>query len=167
MTVTNKHPAHRDVTYIGKEDPFVDRNYGSNLDFVPGQSRTVPAALAARFLLHTDCFEESKGETEAAKAAAKLADDNAKKSEKQLKDELKAKEQEDTDAKLAEQQRLEDERRKREDAIFEQHNLIDGLKKAELLDFIKDNYKEVVDSKRTVPDLRAHAKSLVDAQGII
>ncbi|SEF28505.1 hypothetical protein ABL840_26735 [Variovorax sp. NFACC27] len=46
------------VKYIGREDPFYDRLYGSNLSFVPGQTRTIPDLdLVAKFLRHSDCFE--------------------------------------------------------------------------------------------------------------
>lgn len=46
------------VKYIGREDPFYDRLYGSNLPFVPGQVRVITDLdLAAKFLRHDDCFE--------------------------------------------------------------------------------------------------------------
>lgn len=46
------------VKYIGREDPFYDRLYGSNLSFVPQQVRTIgDLDLVAKFLRHSDCFE--------------------------------------------------------------------------------------------------------------
>lgn len=47
------------VKYIGREDPFYDRLYGSNLSFVPRQVRTIgDLDLVAKFLRHSDCFEQ-------------------------------------------------------------------------------------------------------------
>jgi hypothetical protein len=46
------------VKYIGREDPFYDRLYSSNLTFVPEQVRTIgDLDLVAKFLRHSDCFE--------------------------------------------------------------------------------------------------------------
>ena len=48
------------VKYIGREDPFYDRLYGSNLPFVPGQVRVITDLdLVAKFLRHDDCFERA------------------------------------------------------------------------------------------------------------
>lgn len=51
------------VTYIGRENPFIERNYGSGLSFEPGQSRTVPDELAAKLLRHGDVFSTGKRES--------------------------------------------------------------------------------------------------------
>lgn len=46
------------VKYIGREDPFYDRLYGSNLSFEREQVRVIPDLdLVAKFLRHSDCFE--------------------------------------------------------------------------------------------------------------
>ncbi|WP_398493395.1 hypothetical protein [Variovorax sp.] len=46
------------VKYIGREDPFYDRLYGSNLSFKPEQVRPInDLDLVAKFLRHSDCFE--------------------------------------------------------------------------------------------------------------
>ncbi|MVT38562.1 hypothetical protein GO497_21505 [Acidovorax citrulli] len=67
------------VTYIGNDEPFKDRLYRSGLTFARGQTRLVPAPLAARFLQHTDVFKGADaGAAEDATqqgALAKQADD--------------------------------------------------------------------------------------------
>ncbi len=46
------------VKYIGREDPFYDRLYGSTLSFEREQVRVIPDLdLVAKFLRHSDCFE--------------------------------------------------------------------------------------------------------------
>ena len=46
------------VKYIGREDPFYDRLYGSNLSFEREQVRVISDLdLVAKFLRHSDCFE--------------------------------------------------------------------------------------------------------------
>lgn len=158
MTEFNKHPTHRDVTYIGKEDPFEDRNYGSNLQFVPGQTRSVPVALAARFLAHTDCFEEPAKADEA--AAVKTAATKAK------KEESEPKKDDDTDAVLKKQKEDEDAKRKKQDEVFMLHNQIDAMTKADIVEFVRTNFKETLDMKMAKGDMQAQAKSLVDRFGV-
>lgn len=154
MTATNKQPTHRDVTYIGKEDPFEDRNYGSSLQFEPGQTRSVPVALAARFLQHTDCFEELKAE--AAPVAKKAA---AIKTEKEQLDDDAAKQ-------LDQQKKDEDAKRKKNDEVFMLHNQIDAMTKADVADFMLTHFKEKADMKMSKADMQTQAKSLVDQFGV-
>lgn len=47
------------LVYIGKKY-FVDRLYGSGLDFEPNQVREVPSELARSFLRHADLFAVSQ-----------------------------------------------------------------------------------------------------------
>ena len=67
------------VTYTGTDDPYKDRIYRSGLTFTPGQTRVMPAPLAARFLRHSDVFKVGKTaeqlavEAVAAKQAAEQA----------------------------------------------------------------------------------------------
>lgn len=143
------HPTHKDVTYIGREDPFLDRNYGSGLEFVPGQTRNVPAALAARFLQHTDCFEQPKPEAaKPAKAAAVV------------------KPVDDTQEKLDQQQKDEAARRDKDNKTFELHQQIDSMTKAAVVEFVETNFKEKLDMKLSKADLQSQAKSLVDQFGV-
>jgi hypothetical protein len=45
------------VKYIGKRETYTDGAYGSHIQFVRGESRPVPAAIAAKLLKHTDVYE--------------------------------------------------------------------------------------------------------------
>lgn len=145
---------HRDVTYIGKEDPFLDRNYGSNLEFVPGQTRSVPAQLAARFLQHTDCFEEAVDEKPAAKPAAQKA-----------KEQEKAKEKDDTQKVLEEQEKAKEEQRRKDEQVLEMHMQIDSMTKKDVAEFMLANFKEKADMGKSKADLQAIAKNLVSQFG--
>lgn len=51
---------HRAVRFIGR-GAFFDRLYDSGLEFIPGQVRAVPEALARNFLNHKDLFEPYSG----------------------------------------------------------------------------------------------------------
>lgn len=146
---------HRDVTYIGKEDPFVDRNYGSSLEFTPGQTRTVPAALAMRFLAHTDCFKEETKEAAAPKAA------KAAKTEPDTK-----KVDEDTQKVLDAKKKEDDERRQKDEKVLEMHMQIDSMTKADVAEFMLTNFKEKADMKQSKADLQALAKNLVSQFGV-
>lgn len=148
----SKYPTHREVTYIGKEDPFEDRNYGSRLQFEPGQTRSVPVELAARFLQHTDCFQEPRA-TKAEPAKKATA---AKKEEQD----------DDTAALLKKQQEEADAKRKKQDEVFMLHNQIDSMTKADIVEFVQRNFKETLDMKMAKGDMQAQAKSLVDQFGV-
>lgn len=142
------HATHRDVTYIGKEDPFVDRNYGSRLEFVPGQTRTVPAELAMRFLAHTDCFKEGAIEAAEKKAAPTKKTD------------------EDTQKQLDKQKKEQEQRRDKEAAILDVHQQIDTMTKKDVAEFMLANYKEKADMGKSKAELQAIAKNLVSQFGI-
>lgn len=94
------------VVYTGRERPFVDRIYGTRLDWMPGQARAVPASLAAKFLRHTDCFKQGKvKKDEAAKAPV---DDTAQKLQEAAKRDEAKREEQDGKAVLIERLRRMD-----------------------------------------------------------
>lgn len=143
------HATHRDVTYIGKENPFVDRNYGSSLEFVPGQTRTVPAALAMRFLAHTDCFKEaSAAEKKAAPAKTDKTVDT------------------DTQKKLDDQKKVEDEQRRKDEQVLDMHQQIDSMTKKDVAEFMLTHFKEKADMAKPKADLQTLAKELVSKFGV-
>ena len=97
------------VTYTGREDPFIDRIYRTGLTFTPGQTRVMPAPLAARFLRHEDVFQKGKtadelvAEATAAEEAAALAADELKRKQAEALSDADriAAEQAEADAKRA------------------------------------------------------------------
>lgn len=50
------------VTYVGNDAPFVDRIYRTGLTFEHGQTRMLPAEIAARLLRHSDVFKMGHAE---------------------------------------------------------------------------------------------------------
>ena len=88
------------VVYTGRERPFIDRIYGTRLDWMPGQARAVPPELAARFLRHRDCFKQGKAAKQEAKPAA---DDTAQKLQEAARVQEQQREEQDSKADLIEQ----------------------------------------------------------------
>ena len=94
------------VVYIGRERPFVDRIYGTRLDWMPGQARALPAALAAKFLRHRDCFKQ--GKVQAKQEAKPPVDDTAQKLDEAAKRDEAQREEQDGKFLLIEQLRKMD-----------------------------------------------------------
>ena len=131
------------VRYIGREEPFVDRIYSSELTFDPNQTRLVPAELATKFLRHVDCFAVStdepevlapKDSTEAQLEAAELAKKEADKAEN-----------------------------KRQDLV----DSINAMNKEGLQTFAKVNYGQNVPKNISVDSMRAKVVGMVDSFGIV
>jgi hypothetical protein len=58
------------ITYIGKRDVYREGTYGSNIDFNQGETKLVPADLAAKLVRHPDVYrladdEEVEGASKA------------------------------------------------------------------------------------------------------
>ncbi|MBO7410331.1 MAG: hypothetical protein J6T92_00235 [Ottowia sp.] len=81
------------VVYTGRERPFIDRIYGTRLDWMPGQSRALSPELAARFLRHKDCFKQ--GKARAAQEAKPTVDDTKQKLQESDKREEEQREEQD------------------------------------------------------------------------
>lgn len=135
------------VKYVGKETPFVERNYGSGLTFEPGQTRFVPDELAARLLRHADVF--AKGNADNATAPKKT--DGGDGTQDQL--EAAAKEQALKDVELNQRQDLVD-----------QINLMD---KDALKDYVNIKYGQSIPKTLTVENMRAKAVQLIDQFGAV
>lgn len=52
-------PTKTPIKYIGHDELYIDRIYGTGLEFAPGQTRDVDFEPARRMLQHTDLFELS------------------------------------------------------------------------------------------------------------
>lgn len=135
------------ITYIGNEDPFIDRVYNSKLTFTPGQSRVVPEPLASKFLAHTDSFQRSDVEqTTQATATQALEEDS-------------------TEAQLNEAARQEAERRQKENSRFELHQQFDKMDKKALREWAKVNFKAELHHNLSEANVREQVKGLVDQFG--
>lgn len=135
------------ITHIGREDPFIDRNYGSNLSFGPGQSRTVPADLAARLLRHGDVFELTKDGAKVEKPAKAPVDD--------------------TQAVLQASKEKQDEQN---EELNQRQNLVDQINlmdKDALKDFAHTKYGQPIPKTMTVENMRAKVVGFIDQFGMV
>lgn len=137
-----------DVTYTGSDEPFVDRIYHSGLTFSNGQTRSVPAALAHRFLRHADVFQQGKqGNTKAAGT-----EENQ--------------EQDDTAQQLETSAKAEADRKDAENKRFEVLQQIDRMDKEALRDFAKVNFKQDIHHKVGLEKARDMVRGFVDQFGM-
>lgn len=150
--VKSVEPDTMALQYIGRRERWDDTVYRSGLYFTTDQVRNVPAGLARKFLRHRDLFREAPAD-EAAEVA--VSAESAEQS------------QDDTRA-LIEQGKKEAE--KVEQAVSQVQVLydqIDRMDKAGVLHFASTQYKQELDGRRSVANLRADAKQLVDRFGVV
>nr|WP_314711152.1 hypothetical protein [uncultured Comamonas sp.] len=141
------------VTYTGTDEPFKDRIYGSDLTFMPHQTRLVPATLAQRFLRHSDVFKEgADGEDKAGKTAKKAAEPE------QPKD--------DTKQVLEKQQHEQDDQREQEDTRFALMDSIESMDRKAVIDWADQHYKQKIPGNVSVAKARDMAKGFVDQYGM-
>lgn len=138
------------VTYIGNDDPFKDRLYRSGLTFARGQTRLVPATLAARFLQHADVF----------KGADAVATDE----DPEQRDEPK--QTDDTQQQLDEAKKREDEQREQDDARFALLDSIESMDKQALLVFAAEKFGQKLHPNTGEAKLRDMVKGFVDQYGM-
>lgn len=131
------------VTYIGRRDTFIDRLYGSKLEFTQGQTRAVPPELARRFLNHADQFERPA----AVDQSAGQADDTAS---------VLAAAQLDKDEAAAKQFDLQ--------GLYDQ---VATMNKAALAHFAKVNYRQDIKQADTLVNLRQQVTGFIDQYGAV
>lgn len=156
------------VTYTGTDDPFKDRIYRSGLTFTPGQTRAVPAPLAARFLQHQDVFKLAVA---AKPAAAKKADatqtepkpDAAQKPEDATQQEPVV---DDTAALLDAAKKQEDESREKDDARFALIDSIESMDRAALIAWADQHYRQKIPANVSVAKARDLARGFIDQYGM-
>ena len=90
------------LVYTGRERPFIDRIYGTRLEWMPGQARAVPPELAARLLRHADVFKRGKVKQDAPKPPV---DDTAQRLEEVAQHEEAQHEEQDAKHQLLDQLR--------------------------------------------------------------
>lgn len=146
------------VTYFGKEDPFVDRIYHSNLTFTPGQTRAVPVALAARFLLHSDVFKEGDAAAKNVKEKAVEAPADKKAEGDTHKD--------DTAVLLAEANKEQDKQREQDNARFELLESLESMDAKALRDFALTNYKQKINGTLGEAKVRDQVRGFIDQYGL-
>lgn len=136
------------VQYIGREEPFIERNYRSNLTFMPEQTRNVPAELAGRLLRHADVFKPAEATAEQPDANSNL-DDQGDDTAKQLA--LAEAEKADAEKKLMQLQ----------DLIL-QVNVMD---KDALKDYAQTKYGQALPKTLSVENMRAKVAGMIEQFG--
>lgn len=138
------------VTYTGTDTPFIDRIYRSRLTFDPGQTRVVPIALAARFLRHSDIFQEAAPEGEGVGQTAAP---------------VPTQQPDDTAALLEAAKKSEEERRVQEEARFNVLQQIEKMDKQALRDWTKQTYKLDLPGNLSLDKMRERVRGMVDQYG--
>ena len=132
------------VTYTGKESPFIERNYGSGLEFAPNQSRAVPADLASKLLRHSDVFQPSKGK-------APKDDASPDSTEAQL---LAATERQSQAAAL----------------LDERQNVVDQIQQMDkdaLREYSRTKYGQPLHHNLSAENMRAKVVGMIDMYGLV
>lgn len=137
------------VTYIGRRPSFVDRNYGTNLTFGAGQTRVLPTEIARKFLRHPDVFSPAAATPVDSEppAPSQAADDTAATLQKA---------QEQAAAKTQEQTQLQDLR-----------DRITQMDKKGLVEYAQTNYRQQLNTRDKLDDLRAKVLGMVDQFGAV
>lgn len=149
------------VTYTGREDPFVERNYGSALTFEAGQTRALPPELAEKLLRHADVFERAEVLQEQEPPATALAE----KTEGEIDAVLDQKD--DTEAQLA---LAEKEKAEKEAALNERQNVVDQVNlmdKDALKEYAQNRYGQPLPKTMAVETMRSKVVGMIDQFGIV
>lgn len=136
------------VRYIGRKPSWTDRLYGTGLTFETAQVRPIPATLAPSFLRHTDTFE----------AVTEAAEPVSTPEVAQVED--------DTAAHLQKQQEEQQRRHEKQRELMDLHDRVANMTKEALLEFASTQYRQDLDKKAKVDDLRTQVKQLIDQYGV-
>lgn len=137
------------VKYIGPRAEWYDRLYGTGLMFSSGQTRNLPTDIARQLLRHGDLFEKAdQPPFETADGEAVTVDDDT--------------------ARLLEQgKQAEDAKHEQQVSIQDLYDQIDQMDKSSLESFASTKYRIDLDKRKSVDNLRAQVKQLVDQFGAV
>lgn len=137
------------VKYIGPRAEWYDRLYGTGLMFSSGQTRNLPTDIARQLLRHGDLFEKAdQPPFETADGEAVTVDDDT--------------------ARLLEQgKQAEDAKHEQQVSIQDLYDQIDQMDKPSLESFASTKYRIDLDKRKSVDNLRAQVKQLVDQFGAV
>lgn len=161
------------VTYTGQEKPFVDRIYRSRLTFNHGQTRLLPALLAAKLLRHSDVFEvyvERAPETAPVPAAVTptpAATEGDQAATQPPVDPVPAVPVDDTALQLEAAKKVEDDQRQQEDARFMLLQQIDKMDKQALRDWTKQTYQQDLPGNLGLDKMRDRVRGFIDQFGAL
>ena len=129
------------VKYIGRRYEFFDRIYGSGLFFDQGQTRSLPAELARKFLRHADLFE--RGDVDSAEP------------------------KDDTAELLEDAAREQDNQKVEQSVVQDLRDSVQSMDKDALSQFASTNYRQIIDRRRSVETLREEVLGFIDRFGAV
>lgn len=138
---------HIAVQYIGRKEAYTDHLYGTGLSFVKDQVRGLPAEIAGKFLRHGDMFKEC-GE-----AAIEQA--------------VEPSEPDDTAKTLEDAAKRQQESRKDEDALLDLKQHVSVMTKDTLCDYALTNYRQKLNKRASVEELRQQVTGMIDQFGAV
>lgn len=150
--VVTVSPGQVVVAYIGRKESYTDHLYGTGLSFTKGQERAMPADIARKFLRHADMFEEGS-----AKAVVEAPAQQDKVEDKD----------DDTARQLAAAKKIEDEQRDKENRVLDLKQQINIMAKDSLAEYAMTNYKQQLDKRKSVAELRQMVTGMIDQYGMV
>ncbi len=138
------------VKYIGARPEWSDRLYGSGLSFTTGQERAVPELIASKLLKHVDLFEQGAA-AESAQGESPAEDVST----------------DDTDCQIAAAKRQQEELDKELNRVQDIHDQVNSMEKDSLKEFAFTNFKQKLDMRKSVEDLRATVHQHIDQFGAV
>lgn len=156
------------VTYTGREDPFKDRIYRSGLTFTPGQTRVLPAPLAARFLRHSDVFKPAAAPEPVAPSAPTepTAPTTPTEPTDPTQTTTETQQPDNTQALLDAAKKQEDDQRQQDSARFELLDSIESMDRTALITWADLNYKQKIPANVSVAKARDMARGFIDQYGM-
>lgn len=136
------------VQYIGRKEAYTDHLYGTGLSFEKDQVRGLPTEVARKFLRHADMFKEA-GEGAVVTEPAKSLD------------------QDDTSKTLDEAAKRQREDQDKENALIDLKQHVSNMTKNALCEYAMTNYRQKLDSRASVADLRQQVTGMIDQFGAV
>lgn len=148
VTLQDVPQGHIAVAYVGRRPDFTDRVYGTGLNFVQGQVRVLPPDIARKFLRHPDQFAEGSI------PAAPPAEEQAR--------------ADDTADILAQAAKAQKEKHEEHSNLQDVRDQVTHMTSKEALaHFALTNFKQKLDKRGAIDDLRAQVLQLVDQFGVV
>lgn len=139
---------HIPVQYIGRKEAYTDHLYGTGLSFEKDQVRGLPTEVARKFLRHADMFKEA-GEGAVVTEPVKPLD------------------QDDTSKTLDEAAKRQREDQDKENALIDLKQHVSNMTKNALCEYAMTNYRQKLDSRASVADLRQQVTGMIDQFGAV
>ncbi|WP_405118756.1 RyR domain-containing protein [Pseudomonas leptonychotis] len=136
------------VQYIGRKEAYTDHLYGTGLSFEKGQVRGLPTEVARKFLRHGDMFREA-GEGAVVTEPVQPLD------------------QDDTSKTLDEAAKRQKEDQDKENTLIDLKQHVSNMTKNALCEYAMTNYRQKLDSRVSVAELRQQVTGMIDQFGAV